>query len=102
VPKQSCDGWYKVFFDAYDIYGAGWASWDYGQQTLLPSNKACFGLGVTNWHFQYFDQPDSNGYEWHAWFNSPIWTKGRCFGNNKVQQAASNTNSISGGCGGNG
>ena len=102
VPTQSCAGWYKVALDAYDIYGAGWASWDWGQQTLLPNSKGCFGLGITNWNFVYFDQPDANGYEWHAWFNSPIWTRARCFNNNKVQQAASNTNSITGGCRGNG
>ena len=97
---ESCQGWYKVFFDHYDLYGAGWATNDWGQQSLRPRSTDCFGLGITGWNFQYFDQPDENGYEWHAWFNSPIWTRKRCYDNNKVQNAAGGGSE--GGCQGNG
>ena len=97
---ESCEGWYKVVLDAYTIYGAGWATWDSGQQSLRPNSTSCFGLGITNWHFDYFDEPDSNGYEWRAIFNSPIWTKSRCYGNNKVQNSAGGGSD--GGCSGNG
>lgn len=66
------------------IIGAGFASWDYGQKTILPDTKGCLGLGVTAWKFEYFDQPDENGNEWSATFRTPIWVKARCFANNKV------------------
>ncbi|KAL1867745.1 hypothetical protein VTK73DRAFT_4030 [Phialemonium thermophilum] len=99
-PKQSCHSSYKFFLNSYDIYGAGWATWDWGQQSLRPNSTSCFGLGITNWHFEYFDQPDANGYEWHAWFNSPVFTRARCFNNNKVQNSAGG--GPNGGCGGSG
>ncbi|KAK0630522.1 SGNH hydrolase-type esterase domain-containing protein [Bombardia bombarda] len=99
-PKQSCEGWYKFVLDAYDVYGAGWAGWDWGQQSLRPNTSSCIGGGITNWHFEYFDKPDANGYEWHAWFNTPIWTRARCYNNNKVQGASGGGGS--GGCKGNG
>lgn len=67
APTQTCTSWYKVFFDQYDIYGAGWATWDYGQSSLRPNSTSCFGLGITGWNFEYYDAPDKNGNEWHAW-----------------------------------
>jgi hypothetical protein len=66
-PSQTCTSWYKLLWDQYDIYGAGWSTWDYGQQSLRPNSTSCFGLGLTGWNFEYFDEPDSNGMEWHAW-----------------------------------
>ncbi len=43
--------------------GAGFSSWDYGQNTMIPSMKGCFGPGITNWKFEYFDEPDKDGNE---------------------------------------
>ncbi|KAI0120739.1 hypothetical protein BJ170DRAFT_646582, partial [Xylariales sp. AK1849] len=88
-PMQSCEGWYKFILHHYDIYGAGWANYDWGQYSLLPAINPCCGLGsLTGWNFEYFDQPDENGYEWHAWFNTALGTRGRCFDNNIVQCTA--------------
>ncbi|KAJ5621957.1 SGNH hydrolase [Penicillium herquei] len=99
-PTGSCKGKYKFLWDSYDIYGTGWASWDSGQKSLRPNSTNCFGLGLTKWKFEYYDEPDSNGMEWHASFRSPIWTRSRCFNNNKVQSGAGGPSS--GGCSGNG
>lgn len=88
TPSAKCQGKYKGVLTRYNIRGAGWATWDWGQKTLLPNSTNCFGLGLTGWTFEYFDKPDSDGYEWLAKFNSPIWTEGRCYANNKVQKAA--------------
>ncbi|KAJ5933738.1 SGNH hydrolase [Penicillium verhagenii] len=99
-PTGSCSGKYKFLWDSYDIYGTGWASWDSGQKSLRPNSTNCFGSGLTKWKFEYYDEPDSNGMEWHASFRSPIWTRSRCFKNNKVQSGAGGPSS--GGCSGNG
>ena len=42
--SQSCVGWYHGLWDRYDIYGAGFSDWDYGQKTLLPSASGCAGM----------------------------------------------------------
>lgn len=87
-PYGDCEGWYKVFYGNYKMHGAGWSTYDWGQQSLLPRIKGCLGLGVTAWKFEYYDQPDKNGNEWGASFNTPIWVRARCFNNNKVQFAS--------------
>lgn len=87
-PSAKCTGVYHGFWTRYNIRGAGWATWDKGQKSLRPNSTHCFGLGLTGWWFEYFDEPDSNGYEWLAKFNTPIWTEGRCYSNNKVQKGA--------------
>ncbi|KAL5363823.1 SGNH hydrolase-type esterase domain-containing protein [Aspergillus floccosus] len=56
------------------------------------------GLDLTDYHFQWLDKPDKNGMEWKATFNTPIWTRNRCFNNNKVQKRAGG---ITDGCQGN-
>ena len=94
-----CEGWYKVFFSSYEIYGAGFSGWDYGQKTLLPSIKGCLGLGVTKWKFEYINPPTKEGWEWKATFNTPIWVRSRCFKNNKVVRGAEG--GFTDGCGGN-
>lgn len=38
--------------------------------------------------FDYFDEPDKDGYEWKATYQTPIWTNARCFDNNKVVKCA--------------
>lgn len=76
--------------------GAGFSNYDYGQKTLLPAIKGCLGLGVTTWKFEYFDEPDENGFEWKSTFNTPIWVK-RCFRGNKVVRSIGGD---TGGCGG--
>ncbi len=96
---QSCHGQYYPTLSHYDIYGQGWASWDNGEG-LRANISACIGRGISGWGFSYFDLPyssphDTNdnpypqgGWEWHAWFNTPIWTNARCFNNYKVQGGA--------------
>ncbi|KFY41182.1 hypothetical protein V495_05035, partial [Pseudogymnoascus sp. VKM F-4514 (FW-929)] len=61
-PTQSCEGWYKFLFQSYDIYGAGWATYDYGQKTLMKQVNPCCGSGsLTGWTFDYYDEPDDDG-----------------------------------------
>ncbi|EMD58611.1 hypothetical protein COCSADRAFT_103181 [Bipolaris sorokiniana ND90Pr] len=84
-----CEGWYKVLFGQYTIEGAGWATWDWGQKTMLPNMNGCYGLGTTEWKFEYYDDPGKHkGYEWKATFRTPIWVRARCWSNNKVVRAA--------------
>ncbi|EUC40694.1 hypothetical protein COCMIDRAFT_108112 [Bipolaris oryzae ATCC 44560] len=93
----SCNGDYKFLWSSYSIKGAGFSSWDHGQETILKQTRYCLGEGVTEWGFSYFDQPDENGYEWSASFRTPIWVKARCFANNKVVMASGGfTNGCSG------
>ena len=46
-PRQSCEGWYKFILQHYDIYGAGWANYDWGQKSLKPAINPCCGLGTS-------------------------------------------------------
>ncbi|OBT45179.1 hypothetical protein VE00_04289 [Pseudogymnoascus sp. WSF 3629] len=88
-PRQACEGWYKIIWQHYDIYGGGWANYDWGAKSLQLAINPCCGLGsLTGWNFEYFDQPDENGYKWHSWFNTAIGTRRRCFDNNRIQYAA--------------
>ncbi|KAI2997014.1 hypothetical protein CBS147346_9006 [Aspergillus niger] len=80
-----CDSSFKGFFQKYNMRGRGWATWDAGQDTLKPAITSCVGLGLTGWDFKYLDEPDSDGNEWVASFNTPILTGPRCFDNNRVQ-----------------
>ncbi|KAH6635876.1 SGNH hydrolase-type esterase domain-containing protein [Chaetomium tenue] len=100
-PKEAwgnCKGWYHGFWSSYVIKGKGWASNDWGQDTLEPKARSCIGGGLTMWRFKYFDEPDEDGNEWQADFNTPIWVRSRCFKNNKaVREAGGYTD----GCGGN-
>lgn len=95
----SCDGSYHFVYSSYTMHGAGWSSWDYGQDTILPKMKGCLGLGITAWEFTYFDEPDADGMEWKATFNTPVFVNNRCFKNNKVAEAAGG---FTDGCGGSG
>ncbi|KFY02397.1 hypothetical protein V494_00072 [Pseudogymnoascus sp. VKM F-4513 (FW-928)] len=100
-PRQACEGWYKIIWQHYDIYGGGWANYDWGAKSLQPAINPCCGLGsLTGWNFEYFDEPDENGYEWHSWFNTAIGTRRRCFDNNRIQCAAGGP--CDSYCGGNG
>lgn len=47
-PKQSCMGWYKFILQHYDIYGAGWANYDWGQKSLMLEINPCCGWGMSN------------------------------------------------------
>ena len=42
-------GWYeyKVFYSDYKLHGAGWFTWDKGEDTVRSSIKGCQGLGIT-------------------------------------------------------
>lgn len=46
-PRQKCEGWYKFFFQHYDIYGAGWANHDWGEKSLMQAINPCCGLGTS-------------------------------------------------------
>ncbi|KAK4143162.1 SGNH hydrolase-type esterase domain-containing protein [Dichotomopilus funicola] len=100
-PKETsgnCKGWYHGVWSSYVIKGQGWATNDWGQDTLEPAASDCIGGGLTLWRFKYFDEPDEDGMEWQADFNTPIWVRSRCFKNNKaVKEAGGYTD----GCGGN-
>ncbi|KAL8730078.1 MAG: hypothetical protein Q9166_004277 [cf. Caloplaca sp. 2 TL-2023] len=93
-----CTGWYKVFYSDYKLHGAGWSTWDKGEETLRPSIKGCLGLGITAWKFEYYDEPDEDGNEWGLSVHFPIWVRSRCFKNNKVAIASGG---FTDGCGGN-
>ena len=96
-PDGTCDGWYHGGWSSYEIYGKGFSTYDYGQQTLLPNINHCAG-DASLWTFDYLNPPTEEGYEWHATFDDLVWVRARCFGNNKVVQAAGG---FTNGCGGN-
>jgi hypothetical protein len=50
----TCEGWWKTLFTSYRFYGRGWATHDWGQDTLLSAARAC-GAAVTGWEFKYCD-----------------------------------------------
>lgn len=78
------------------IAGAGWSTWDWGQKTLLSNARSCVGGGLTQWKFDYYDEPDEDGMEWESSFRTVVWV-GRCFKNEGVQKAAGGlTNGCSG------
>lgn len=92
-----CDGWYHGVWSSYEMYGAGFSTYDYGQQTLLPNINKCAG-DSTLWNFEYLNPPSSEGYEWKVTFDDLIWVRARCFSNNKVVEKAGG---FTNGCGGN-
>ncbi|AEO68674.1 uncharacterized protein THITE_2053289 [Thermothielavioides terrestris NRRL 8126] len=98
APSGSCKGWWHGVWSSYVIRGKGWATNDFGRKALEPSARSCIGGGLTLWRFKYFDEPDDDGNEWQADFNTPIWVRARCFKNNKVQFEAGG---FTDGCGGN-
>ena len=74
-PSGQCIATWYVSHDAWDYKGAGWASWDWGQQTILPNLTHCIGSTPSNWQFEYFDEPDEQGFEWHSWGGMPVFQK---------------------------
>ncbi|KAK0612014.1 SGNH hydrolase-type esterase domain-containing protein [Immersiella caudata] len=71
-----CRGHWRVLFSDYHIQGKGWLGDDNGE-ALRKAAKS------------YLDFPDDNdGWEWTAFFRTPIWTNARCFDNLKVQRNA--------------
>ncbi|KAM5435401.1 hypothetical protein McanMca71_005325 [Microsporum canis] len=97
-PHGRCGGWFKVLYSDYTLRGVGWSTHDSGEQTILPTSKACLGLGITRFRFKYYDEPDEDGMEWGLTFRTPIFVRARCFGNNRVAFASGG---FTGGCGGN-
>ncbi|KAF7593686.1 hypothetical protein BBP40_011096 [Aspergillus hancockii] len=84
-----CEGHYDGSWSSYRIRGIGWATWDHGQETLLPAIKDCLGLGVTRWRFKYVHILEvDQTIEWEATFNTPVFVMRRCFRNNRVQKNA--------------
>lgn len=79
--------------------GAGWSSHDNSQGTIIPSSKGFLGMGITDWVFDYFDEPDSNGMEWKSTFDTPIFVNNRCSKNNKVAFGAGGFTDACGGSG---
>ncbi|KAK9414533.1 putative SGNH hydrolase-type esterase domain-containing protein [Seiridium unicorne] len=92
-----CNGWYHGVWSSYEIYGAGFSTYDYGQQTILPNVNKCAG-DSSLWKFEYLNPPSEEGYEWKVNFDDLIWVRARCFSNNKVVKAAGGWTN---GCGGN-
>lgn len=92
----SCTSWYKFFWASFDVYGGGWADSDFGQDPggVLDQMRGC-GY-VTQWGFDYYDTPASDGTEWHAYGRLPIGTR-RCVGS-----AVASSGGFGDGCGGNG
>ncbi|KAK3897846.1 SGNH hydrolase-type esterase domain-containing protein [Staphylotrichum tortipilum] len=97
APNGQCTGKYKFLFSDFEMYGAGFSSWDWGQETILPQSKGCLGLGVTKWQFVYLPEPDENGMEWRATWRTPVFVSNRCYRNNKV---VSSVGGDTHGCGG--
>lgn len=105
VPKQKiqkCHSSYKFLWNSYEIRGTGWATWDFGQKTLLPAAQKCNAHSVTQWNFEYFDEPDDGGFQWKVTFRTIVFTRARCFSNNNVQHSAGGPGEHGGGCQGNG
>ncbi|KAK2841526.1 hypothetical protein FQN49_006175, partial [Arthroderma sp. PD_2] len=50
-PYGFCEGKYRFLWDSYTMKGAGFSSWDSGEETLVPNMKGCFGLGLSNYDF---------------------------------------------------
>jgi hypothetical protein len=44
-PRQACEGWYKIIWQHYGIYGGEWANYDWGAKSLQPAINPCCGLG---------------------------------------------------------
>ncbi|KAH7040900.1 SGNH hydrolase-type esterase domain-containing protein [Microdochium trichocladiopsis] len=98
-PIGDCRSEYKFVLNSIFIHGGGWATADFGQDTLKKRAGACIGSTPTSWKFWYYDQPDKDGYEWAASFNTPVFTRSRCFDNDKVPNESGGH---VGGCGGTG
>lgn len=97
-PYGDCDSQYKAVLSSFFLHGGGWVSHDKGE-ALKKAAGACTGSEPSSWKFWYYDEPDENGMEWSASFNTPIWVKARCFQNDKVQKGAGG---LSSGCKGSG
>ncbi len=69
-PVAKCKSTWKVAANSFEIYGGGWASWDWGQKTFLSNVTNCMGSAVSFWKFDYFDKPDEDGFEWKATGNT--------------------------------
>ena len=95
-PLGNCASHYKFLWATFDVYGCGWADSDFGQDPggVLAQLKGCGA--VTNWGFEYYDTPASDGTEWHASGRLPIGTR-RC-----VSRAVTSSGGFSAGCGGSG
>lgn len=95
-PLGNCLSWYKFFYATFDVYGGGWADSDFGETSggVLTQLKGC-GT-VTGWNFEYYNNPASDGTEWHARGKLPVGTR-KCVG-----RAVTSSGGFSGGCGGNG
>lgn len=96
-PYGKCRGYSDGHeMSTYTLYGAGWASWDRGEETIYRTMSDCIGWDVTSYKFNYFDRPDKNGYEWKMQVHWPDHVMS-CFRYDKVQQEAGGS---TGGCSG--
>ena len=99
VPHGDCKTQYKFMVTSVFLHGAGFATADFGQDTLKKSVASCIGSTPTAWKFWYYDAPDGEGLEWACSFNTPVFTGSRCFGNEKAVKGAGG---LTGGCSGSG
>ncbi|KAF2873587.1 peptidase S8/S53 domain-containing protein [Massariosphaeria phaeospora] len=69
-PWGGCDFTNKALLESYHIYGAGWLSSGFGHELHDSIDSK---TSVTNWKFNY--AVGSDGREWDAHFNTPIWVE---------------------------
>ncbi|KAH7010783.1 uncharacterized protein B0I36DRAFT_356403 [Microdochium trichocladiopsis] len=98
-PVGDCKSEYKFVLNSIFIHGGGWATADFGWDTLKKKAGLCIGSTPTLWKFWYYDSLDKDGMEWAASFNTPVFITSRCFDNDKVPNDSGGHVS---GCGGTG
>lgn len=88
---RACRAFNKGFHMAVKIHGRGWASWDWGKETLRKQAWACHTRGgITAWKFEYYER-DGNNEDWEWWSTFTIPKAGsvnRCWNNLKFQRVA--------------
>lgn len=94
-----CRCQYKFALSSYFFHGGGWMTWDNGE-ALKKSAGDCIGSTPSSWKFWYYDEPDKDGNEWAASFNTPVFTSYRCFRNGKAQKGAGGKDYTTNGCSG--
>ncbi|KAK4465901.1 SGNH hydrolase-type esterase domain-containing protein [Cladorrhinum samala] len=87
----TCEGWSRVSrWTTYRFYGRGWASGDWGQNSLLKAANDC-SRSVTKWKFEYCKEngrTDYGDYEWWAELEASIYFGAACFQSNAVARNA--------------
>ncbi|KAF2113969.1 SGNH hydrolase-type esterase domain-containing protein [Lophiotrema nucula] len=79
-PRGSCHVERHGIFFEWDIFGAGFATNDWGQSKggLRDQIQGC-GI-LSDWKFEYYDTLQTNGAEWHASGKLRVGMKAYCIG----------------------